>query len=245
VNPLRTKILSSALAVGAVLVAVSGCTEAGTAASNDDAPLPTIGIGGDLSGAETIPGGLQADDSDDIESIVMIGDSITEGSTEALNDRFAAAGYDDVLIEAQRGKRMDTSTRDNPSGVKVADFITGGDDDHEGELWVVALGTNDVNQYGSPDELAVAVDEMLDAVPDDVPLVWVDTYYRDQLDGSAMVNTVVADRLARRGNAVMARWSDAVGGDGVVSQDGVHPTDDGQLVFADVVVSEVDEFLGR
>ena len=49
--------------------------------------------------------------------------------------------------------------------MKVADFITGGDDDHEGELWVVALGTNDVNQYGSPDELAVAVDEMLDAVP--------------------------------------------------------------------------------
>ena len=140
---------------------------------------------------------------------------------------------------------MDTSTRDNPSGVKVADFITGGDDDHEGELWVVALGTNDVNQYGSPDQLAAAVDEMLDAVPDDVPLVWVDTYYRDQLEGAAMVNTVVADRLARRGNAVMARWSDAAGGDGVVSKDGVHPTDDGQLVFADVVVSEVDEFLGR
>ena len=95
--------------------------------------------------------------------------------------------------------------------MKVADFITGGDDDHEGELWVVALGTNDVNQYGEPDELAVAVDEMLDAVPDDVPLVWVDTYYRDQLEGAAMVNTVVADRLARRGNAVMARWSDAAG----------------------------------
>ena len=43
----------------------------------------------------------------------------------------------------------------------------------------------------------------------------------------------------------MARWSDVAGGDGVVSRDGVHPTDDGHLVFADVVVSEVDEFLGR
>jgi hypothetical protein len=86
---------------------------------------------------------------------------------------------------------------------------------------------------------------MLDAVPDEVPLVWVDTYYDDQLEGAAFVNTVVADRLARRGNAVMARWSDVANGDGVLSQDGVHPTDDGQLVFADVVVSEVDEFLGR
>ena len=244
VNPRRTKITSTALAVGAVLVAVSGCTEAGTAASNDNAPLPTIGLGGDLSGAETIPGGLQAEAAD-VESIVMIGDSITEGSIEALNNRYAAAGYDDVLIEAQRGKRMATSDGDNPSGVKVADFITGGDDDHEGELWVVALGTNDINQYSSPDELAGVVDEMLDAVPDEVPLVWVDTYYDDQLEGAAFVNTVVADRLARRGNAVMARWSDVASGDGVLSQDGVHPTDDGQLAFADVVVSEVDEFLGR
>ncbi len=244
-NPLRTKLLSTALAVGAVLVVASGCTEAGTAASNDDAPLPTIGLGADLSGAETIPGGLQADSADDVESIVMIGDSITEGSTAALYDRYAAAGYDDVLIEAQRGKRMVTSDRDNPSGVKVADFITGGDDDHEGELWVVALGTNDVNQYSGPDQLAAAVNEMLDAVPDDVPLVWVDTYYRDQSDGAAVVNTVIADRLARRGNAVMARWSDVAAFDGVLSGDGVHPTDDGQLVFADVVVSEIDEFLGR
>ncbi len=242
-NPL--KHLSTALAFGALLVAVSGCTEPGTAASNDGAPLPTIGIGSDLSGAETIPGGLQADAGDDVTSIVMIGDSITMGSTEALQERFAAAGYDDVLIEAQGGKRMATSTGDNPSGVKVADFITGGDDDHDGELWVVALGTNDINQYGSPDQLAGAVNEMLDAVPDDVPLVWVDTYYRDEPDGAAVVNTVVADRLARRGNAVMARWSDVAGGDGVVSRDGVHPTDDGHLVFADVVVSEVDDFLGR
>ena len=59
---------------------------------------------------------------------------------------------------------------------------------------------------------------MLDAVPDDVPLVWVDTYYRDQFEGAAFVNTVVADRLARRGNAVMARWSDVAAGDGVVQR---------------------------
>jgi GDSL-like Lipase/Acylhydrolase family len=245
VNPLRTKILSTALAVGAALVAVSGCTEAGTAASNDNAPLPTIGLGGDLSGAETIPGGLQADSVDDVESIIMIGDSITEGSIEELHDRYAAAGYDDVLIEAKRGKRMATSAGDNPSGVRVADFITGGDDDHEGELWVVALGTNDVNKYSSPDQLAGVIDEMIDAVPDDVPLVWVDTFYRDQQEGAVFVNTVVADRLARRGNAVMAQWSEVAGSDGVLSGDGVHPTDDGQLLFADVVVSEVDEFLGR
>ncbi len=130
----------------------------------------------------------------------MIGDSITEGSIDELHDRYAAAGYDDVLIEAQRGKRMATSDSDNPSGVKVADFITGGDDDHEGELWVVALGTNDINQYSSPDELAGAVDEMLDAVPDDVPAgVGRHLLPTTNSTDAVFVNTVVADRLARRG----------------------------------------------
>ena len=112
-----------------------------------------------------------------------------------------------------------------------------------GELWVVALGTNDINQYGSPDELAGVVDEMLDAVPDDVPLVWIDTYFRDQSEGATFVNTVVADRLSRRGNAVMAPVERRGGRRRCAcSGDGVHPTDDGQLVFADVVVSDNRRF---
>lgn len=241
----RTSLASTALAVTLLVAAVSGCSESGTAASDVDEPLPTIGLGSDLSGAETIPGGLTAEGADDIDSIVMIGDSITVGSEAALEERYQAAGYDDVLIEAISGKRIAMSTSDNPSGVRVADFITGNDDDHDGELWVVALGANDIGQYGSPDQLAGAINEMLNAVPDDVPLVWVDTFWRDQPDGAALVNTVVADRLARRGNAVMAHWSDVAGDDGVLQGDGVHPTDAGELAFADVVVSKVDEFLGR
>ena len=197
-------------------------------------------------GPRRSPVGLQADSADDVQSIVMIGDSITEGSIDELHDRFAAAGYDDVLIEAQRGKRMAISTATtraasgSPISSPAATTIT------TGELWVVALGTNDINQYGSPDELAGVVNEMLDAVPDDVPLVWVDTYYRDQSRRARRSSTPSSPTgSSRRGNAVMARWSDVAAGDGVLSGDGVHPTDDGQLVFADVVGSEVDDFLDR
>ncbi len=242
---LRTTLASTALALGLVVVGATGCTESGTAASDGVAPLPTIGLGSDLSGAETIPGGLRAEDPDDVRSIVMIGDSITVASQQALEERFAGAGYESASVQAQSGKRTAMSTSDNPSGVKVAEFIMGADDDHDDELWVVALGTNDILQYASPDQLAAAINEMLNAVPDDVPLVWVDTYWRDQPDGAAVVNTVVADRLARRGNSVLARWSDVAGGDGVLRSDGVHPTPDGTLVFADTVVAKVDEFLGR
>ena len=76
---------------------------------------------------------------------------------------------------------------------------------------------------------------MLDAVPDDVPLVWVDTYYRDEPEGAAVINAIVADRLSRRGNSVMAPWNAFAAGDGIVRSDGVHPTEAGTLVFADVV----------
>ena len=55
-------------------------------------------------------------------------------------------------------------------------------DDHSDELWVVALGTNDIGQYSSSDEIAAAVNEVIDAVPDESPLVWVDTYFRDQAE---------------------------------------------------------------
>lgn len=208
--------------------------------------MPTIGLGGGLADIETIPSDVVADGADDLDSIVMIGDSITVASTPALEDRFAALGFDDMTIQAVVGKRIAVSTSGNPSGVNVADFIVGADDgDADGELWIVALGTNDVNQYGSPDAIAAVVNEMLDAVPDDVPLVWVDTYYRSESDGAELINAIVTDRLARRGNSVMAPWNVFASGDGIVQSDGVHPTDSGTVVFADVVGATIEDFLER
>ena len=151
----------------------------------------------------------------------------------------------DQTIEAVVGKRIAVSTGGTPSGVDVAEFIAGADDgDSDRELWIVALGANDVNQYGGPDEIAAVVNEMLDAVPADVPLVWVDTYYRAESEGAALINAIVTDRLARRGNSVVAPWNAFAAGNGVVQGDGVHPTDDGTIVFADVVGATIEDFLG-
>ncbi len=220
----------------------SGCTEPGTSAS-EDAPLPTIGLGGGLGDVETIPSDIVADGADDLDSIVMIGDSITVASTPALEEQFSSLGFDDQTIEAVVGKRIEVSWGGNPSGVDVAEFIVGADPESDGELWIVALGTNDVNQYGSPDEIAAVVNEMLAAVPDGVPLVWVDTYYRSESEGSELINAIVADRLARRGNSVMAPWNAFASGDGVVQGDGVHPTEAGEIVFAEVVGATIEDFL--
>lgn len=220
-----------ALAVAAALV--SSCTDSGTSAAPT---LPTIGIDGDVT--------LGTIDRSDVDSVVMIGDSITVASTDELEAKFGEVGFRDVLIQAQNSKRMAESFGDNPSGSSIARFIVGAEpDDHSGELWVVALGTNDVNQYSSPDDVAAAVNEVLDNVPDESPLVWVDTYYRDRSDGAAMVNEVIASRLERRGNAVVAPWSAYAVNDGVLIDDGVHPTTSGQAVFAAVVAATAAQFL--
>ncbi len=273
------------LAVGALVAAACGGESEAS-----DAPLPTIGLetefeAGSISGAADV----RAIDAGSVETIVMIGDSITVASTPALEQGFADLGFDDVRIVSQTGKRMALSFGDNQSGAEIAAFMTlvpgerndddepsddddeSSDDDepsddesdendesgrsddvqeplgpdHGDELWIVALGTNDINQYGDGAEVAAAVNEVLAAVPDEAPLIWVDTYWEDQSDGAAEINLIVADRLERRGNAVLAPWSAVAAEDGVMRSDGVHPSTDGTEVFAAVVVRTTADFLDR
>ena len=249
-------------AIAAVALATSGCGASG--GSSAEAPLPTIGLGSEF-GSTGQPGLIsgaadaQAEGADNVDTVVMIGDSITRASTSELYERFELMGLQQVLIQSQNSKRMAVSSSGNPSGVAVANYINGDgtvpegsgdsddalDNDHSNELWVVALGTNDINQYSSPDQIAGAVNEVLGSVPDGVPVVWVDTYYRDEPDGADLVNSIVSERLERRGNAVLAPWSFFAVTEGVISGDGVHPSDSGKDVFAFVVADTVQAFLDR
>ena len=208
----------------------------------------TVDLSAEL-GVEGDPGqlgteGSVAVDASAVDSVVMIGDSITKGSTPALEERFELLGLD-TSIEAQNGKRMAVSSGANPSGSSVAEFIANSSDDHSNELWVVALGTNDIGQYSSSDEIAAAVNEVLDAVPDESPVVWVDTFYRDQAEQQDIVNRIIRDRVARHGNSVVAPWTEFATTEGVLSNDGVHPRTEGTEVFAFVVTDTVRAFLSR
>ncbi|MEM8618148.1 MAG: GDSL-type esterase/lipase family protein [Actinomycetota bacterium] len=233
-----------ALAAAAAVVVTAGCGGDESVASNNGAPA-TIGLGSNIDGTV---GGIDgvAESADDVETIVMIGDSITYGAVPEIESRFTELGFDDVTIDAMPGKRISRDIVDNPAGSSVAAFIASGDDgQHDDELWIVALGTNDVGQYASAEEIAGAVDEVLDAVPDDVPLVWVDVFFRDRPDEAAQVNAIIRERLARRGNAVVAPWTEFAGADGVLVGDGVHTTDSGADTFAFVVTDSTRAFLDR
>jgi len=230
----------------ACAVALTGCLaeQSGAVSGGAQVPPPAIDVSGDPAAISGAADGV-ADGAVDIDSVVMIGDSLTKGATAALGERYELLGLEHQ-IEAENAKRMAVSSRDNPSGASVAEFLAGsGAGDHADEVWVVALGTNDIGQYAGPDEIAAAVNEVLATVPAEAALVWVDTYIRGRSDQTDAVNTVIRDRVERRGDSVVAPWTAFAEGDGVLSGDGVHPTTDGADVFAFVVTDTVSAFLDR
>lgn len=242
--PRRCRDLTFAAVVVVSLVAFTGCSTTSDASE----PLATIGLGTDLGQAgdpDRITDAVSrtAVGAEDINRVVMVGDSITRGATPALEAQFAAMGLD-VVIEAENGKRMVVSARDNPGGADVVDFLSAAEGrDPASEVWVLALGTNDIGKYAGADEIAGAVNEVLDGVPDAAAVVWVDTYIRDLPVPTEVVNRVIRERVAGRGNAVVAPWTSFAEGVGVMSADGVHPTADGAEVFAGVVANTVNAFI--
>ncbi len=233
-------LISAALAI----VGLTSCDQSGEDTVNDQLPLPAIGVSGDPGAISGAANDL-ADGAVDIDTVVMIGDSITRGATPDLDERYELLGLDH-LIEAQNNKRMAVSIPDNPSGASIVEFLAAnGDGDHTDEVWVIALGTNDVGQYSGPDDIAAAVNEILASVPDEAAVVWVDTYFRDRADDAAELNAIVRERVERRGDSVIAPWTAFAEGDGVLTGDGVHPTTDGADVFAFVVTETLSAFLDR
>ena len=113
----------------------------------------------------------------------------------------------------------------------------------EPDLWVVALGTNDVANLDSVEGYATAIDTLLAAIPDGAPVVWVDTYVDVAEDASASFNRVLRARLAQRGAATVVDWASVADDDGVL-RDGVHPDDDGNVIFAGRVADGVAAWVG-
>lgn len=215
---------------------IAGCSP------SDGEPGLTVRVGDDVIELDVDDTSGQAAQ---IQRVVMVGDSITKGSLPNLEERFAALDLP-VTINAENGKRMAVAAPNNPSGAEIAALLAAEDDGAPAEeVWVVALGTNDAGQYGSPDEIAAAVNEVLDQVPDEAALVWVDTFIANRTDDSDAVNDIIRDRVERRGDAVVAPWSELAGNDGVLGGDAIHPTSAGSDVFASLVVDTVAAYLGR
>jgi lysophospholipase L1-like esterase len=218
-------------ALAAVLVAIAVAAGCGESRSSGYQSPREPRVGRDASGPESVP-----------ESVVMVGDSITVSSRAALEERFTAIGLEVVAIEAEEGRRMTVGTQNRTSpGSDVVEFIASVSSP---DVWVIALGTNDIGQYDDGEQLRSRVAEVLRPIPDDALVLWVDTWYRDRLAETVSMNEAIRSVVESRPGATVVDWFTAAQADGVIVGDGVHLTADvGVDRFADVVSGAVFDLL--
>lgn len=228
----RAQITRRSLLAGGLAAVVGGVVIGADAFAPDEDEAPTAAPG--EPAASTTPPAPQTR-----TSLVMIGDSITAGSSSALSTALEGTGFTDVTIEAQPSRRIDVGGGNEPrSGTQALDKLLA--QGASPDVWVVALGTNDIGKYAERSDYADLIDRFLARLPKG-PLLWVDVYRRDYLDDTKTFNTVLRDRLAERGDASVASWFDLASrrNQKILQPDRLHPNEAGRKVFADLVANGV------
>jgi lysophospholipase L1-like esterase len=190
----------------------------------------------------TMPSGGPAVDLAPVEQtagrdVVMIGDSITVASTPGLEAAAGELGVE-LTIYAEVGRRITVGSTPEAAIDLVDDVL----DDGQPDLFVIALGTNDIGKYATQEEYEAVIEELLAIIPGNAPISWVNAYLRDDPDDSAVFNAALIATLGNRGNATIAKWARIATQNGMLS-DGIHPTDDGTVEFTDLVADEIATWL--
>ena len=221
----RRAFLAAALGVVVTACSQTTRTSEGTTASAPGVSLPGEQAAVSLPSATPVP----------IDTVGMIGDSITKLSTPSLEDVLTAQGLTPT-IDAEVSRRIKVGNGKNEplNGEQVLTNMNkiGFDPD----VWVFALGTNDLTAYDA-DGFAELIDTMLGMTEPGRPVIWVDTYRPKTMAQTKVFNEVVRQRVAQRDNTTVASWFAVASADpkALISKDQVHPTDAGQLAFAQVV----------
>lgn len=246
-RPVPSRRLRAAVAaVVALTVSALVTTSCTSSAPTSDAAEGRSGVARAEAPAANAAGGssdltfdLQRERPD---TIAVIGDSITVASADRLDEALSALDLDVVAIDAQVGRRMTVGERDRLfTGADIAELVA---HERSPELWVIALGTNDVGQYSGVDEVVDQIEALLARLPDGAPVLWVDTWIRSRPDESELVNTAIRTVVGSRADSAVVAWSANAPDAGVLAGDGVHLTTNvGTQRFADVVAAAVDDFL--
>lgn len=207
-------------------------TDASAAATPIDGSAPSHLPQASLPPRDALPADLPA-------SVAVVGDSLTESAQQEITAYLKALGIDVVTIDGAQNRRMTHGDRPDP-GIDIVDRIQKVADP---ELWVIALGTNDVGAEVSPQQYGTDIDALLSAIPDDAPVVWVDVWIRDRQPQVETANTVLRDTLAGRADSIVADWFAHGDDPGLITRDGVHLTNDGRYMFAaTIAAATVDLF---
>ncbi|HEX6656652.1 MAG TPA: GDSL-type esterase/lipase family protein [Ilumatobacter sp.] len=167
------------------------------------------------------------------ETAAIVGDSLTESAQQEIAAYLNGLGVDVVTIDGAQNRRMTHGDRPDP-GIDIVERIAAV---AEPEVWVIALGTNDVGAEVSPEQFGNDVKTLLAAIPADAPVVWVDVWIRDRQRQVETANAVLREMLADRGDSVVADWYAHGDDPGIITGDGVHLTNDGRYMFAATIAA--------
>jgi lysophospholipase L1-like esterase len=222
--------------VRSALLIATGALAVGCGSDRGALTAPSFGA----PATSTPAPGTGRDRGGQIGSVAMVGDSITAASERPLADGFGELGLEVRALDAADGRRIAVGGPSVASGLDAVAAIAATDPP---DLWVIALGSNDVFQYAGAEEYLSAIGALLSAIPSGAPVVWVDTYLEDDPARSDDFNQAVRDAVAFRGEGSVANWAAVAPGEGVL-RDGIHPSPDGAEQFAAVVMAAVEDWLG-
>lgn len=175
-------------------------------------------------------------------AVAVVGDSLTASAQDEIIRTLSTLGLGVVTVDGQVSRRMTSSTDTIRSGEDVVTEIA---TIASPKVWVIALGTNDVASGSPPETIRSSVQRVLDAIPTDSLVVWVDTYIRDEPEAVAAGNLIIRDVVSGRPGAMVVDFFSYGDDPGVVVGDGVHLTDMGQQLFANVIANGIAQVLGR
>lgn len=176
-------------------------------------------------------------------SVAVVGDSLTRSAEDEILDTLTIDGFDVLTVDGLESRRMTRGGSSLPPGTDAIENIQ---EVAAPDLWVIALGTNDVASTGSADEFRSEMRELLALIPRDAPVVWVDLWIRDRQSAISEANASIRDELRTwRGGAAVVDWYSHGDDDGIITADGVHLTGAGQQLFADSISRAIDELFGE
>jgi lysophospholipase L1-like esterase len=227
-----------------------------TAASEPDATSPSDrvfsdaapdALGGDAAaGAGEKPGSgaqLEASTTELPATVAVVGDSLTLSAQDQIETAFAGLGIDVVAIDGVESRRMVSGGSSRPPGVDAIDAILAAGT--RPDLWIIALGTNDVGAESGSDKFRDDVLTLLRRVPPGDPVIWMDLFIRNREDAVAAANDTLRTVLGVRPDSEVADWFARGDDPGTITGDGIHLTDAGRVRFAATMTDAVVAMFGR
>ncbi len=217
-------------------IAAAGSAQAAPQNGESDTELSANGLFNDLLASIDVVSGPPLPARP--RSVAVIGDSLTLSAQEEISAALELAGIELFIVDGAENRRMTSGSSEVPPATASIEAVL---QDAQPELWVFALGTNDVGAQTGTDVFREDMNVMLDLLPVNASVIWVDLWIRDRDGKIVEANEAIRLELGRRrGVGAVVDWHTQADNPGIITRDGVHLTADGQQLFADSIVTAID-----